>query len=76
MNKINLKRVEKETLKTFRTEIPCFDFNHKIISDSVEKTGRLFVLDGGWGPCGISAEVIASVSENINPKHFITYSIR
>mgnify|MGYP001192417938 CR=1 FL=1 len=30
MNKINLKRVEKETLKTFRTEIPCFDFNHKI----------------------------------------------
>ena len=43
-------------------------FNHKIISDSVKKTGRLFVLDGGWGPCGMSAEVIASVSENINPK--------
>ena len=45
-------------------------FNHEIISESVKKTGRLFVLDGGWGPCGISAEVIASVSESINPKYF------
>ena len=45
-------------------------FNHKIICESVKKTGRLFVLDGGWGPCGISSEVIASVSEIINPKYF------
>ena len=45
-------------------------FNHEMISESVKKTGRLFVLDGGWGPCGISAEVIASVTENIHPKYF------
>ena len=42
-------------------------FNNKIIIESVKKTGRLFVLDGGWGPCGISSEIIASVVENIPP---------
>jgi len=30
---------------------------------SVEKTGRLLVIDGGWGPCGLAGEVIASVVE-------------
>ncbi len=30
MNYDLLKSVENETLKTFQTEIPCFDFNHKI----------------------------------------------
>jgi pyruvate/2-oxoglutarate/acetoin dehydrogenase E1 component len=30
---------------------------------SVSKTGRLLVVDGGWSPCGIAGEVIASVVE-------------
>ena len=42
-------------------------FNNKLITNSVKKTGRLFVLDGGWGPCGISSEIIASVVESISP---------
>ena len=42
-------------------------FNNKLIIQSVKKTGRLFVLDTGWGPCGIASEVIASLSENIQP---------
>ncbi len=37
------------------------------VIDSVKKTGHLFVLDGGWGPCGISSEIIASVMEKIDP---------
>ncbi len=41
--------------------------NHDLISKSVAKTGHLFVLDGGWGPCGISSEIISLVTENINP---------
>jgi pyruvate/2-oxoglutarate/acetoin dehydrogenase E1 component len=36
------------------------------IVDSVEKTGRLLVLDGGWAPCGLAGEVIASVVELID----------
>jgi pyruvate/2-oxoglutarate/acetoin dehydrogenase E1 component len=38
------------------------------IISSVEKTGRLLVIDGGWSPCGIAGEVIASVVEHIAPK--------
>lgn len=34
---------------------------------SVTKTGRLLVLDGGWSPCGMAGEVIASVVERIAP---------
>ena len=45
-------------------------FNNELITNSVKKTGRLFVLDGGWGPCGISSEIITSVVENIPPKFF------
>lgn len=39
-----------------------------IIIDSVKKTGRLLAIDGGWSPCGVAGEVIASVVENISPK--------
>ena len=42
-------------------------FNKELITNSVKKTGRLFVLDGGWGPCGISSEIITTVIENISP---------
>jgi pyruvate dehydrogenase E1 component beta subunit len=34
---------------------------------SVSKTSRLLVLDGGWSPCGMAGEVIASVVERIVP---------
>lgn len=35
------------------------------IMESVRKTGRLLVVDGGWRTCGIAAEVIASVAERV-----------
>lgn len=37
------------------------------IVTSVEKTGRLLVVDGSWSPCGIAGEVIASVVERVAP---------
>lgn len=37
------------------------------IIPSVTKTGRLLVLDGGWSPCGMAGEVIASVVERVAP---------
>jgi pyruvate dehydrogenase E1 component beta subunit len=40
-----------------------------VILNSVEKTGKLVVLDGGWRTCGLAAEIIASVSENISLTH-------
>jgi pyruvate dehydrogenase E1 component beta subunit len=35
-----------------------------MILESVRKTGRLIVADGGWKTCGLSAEIAALVSEN------------
>ncbi len=40
------------------------------ISISVKKTGFLVVIDGGWSNCGLAGELIASVSEKIEPKYF------
>jgi pyruvate/2-oxoglutarate/acetoin dehydrogenase E1 component len=42
-------------------------FKPDLIIESVKRTRRLLVVDGGWKTCGISAEVIASVVERINP---------
>jgi pyruvate/2-oxoglutarate/acetoin dehydrogenase E1 component len=36
-----------------------------LILQSVRKTGRLVIVDGGWKTCGWAAEVSALVSENI-----------
>lgn len=36
------------------------------IASSVEKTGRLLVIDGSWSSCGFSSEVIASVIQSID----------
>jgi len=35
------------------------------VIESATKTGRLLVVDGGWGPCGIAGEVIAQVAESV-----------
>ena len=36
-----------------------------LLFESVKKTGRLIVVDGGWKTCGIGAEISALVTENI-----------
>lgn len=42
-------------------------FYSKEIVSSVKRTGRLLVVDGGWGPCGVAAETICSVLECLSP---------
>jgi len=42
-------------------------FDAEAIIRSVEKTGVLAVIDGGWKNCGIAGEVISSVVEKISP---------
>lgn len=37
------------------------------IIQSVEKTGRLLVVDGDWANCGMAGEIIAQVAQAINP---------
>lgn len=45
-------------------------FNPQPVIDSVRKTKRLLVVDGGWKTSGFSAEVIASVSERLAPSEW------
>jgi len=40
-------------------------FRPEVIAASVQKTGRMLVVDGGWRTCGFASEVIASVAERI-----------
>lgn len=39
-------------------------YRAEAIIASVARTGRLLVVDGGWSPCGMAGEVIASVAES------------
>ncbi len=42
-------------------------FKSEVIVESVLKTGRLVVIDGSWSNSGFASEVIASVTEQIDP---------
>ncbi len=37
---------------------------------SVQKTGRLLSVDGGWSTCGLAGEVIAGVAERLSPREW------
>lgn len=39
-----------------------------LVIESVRKTRRLLVVDGGWSPSGIGAEVVSQVVESISPE--------
>ena len=39
--------------------------DESILLESVKKTGRLMIADGGWKTCGLAAEISALVSENV-----------
>jgi pyruvate dehydrogenase E1 component beta subunit len=60
-----------ESLEREGIEIEIIDLrslkplDENIIFESVKKTGRLVIADGGWKTCGIAAEISALVSENI-----------
>lgn len=41
--------------------------NPEVVVHSVESTGRLGVVDGGWRTCGVAGEVLALVSESVSP---------
>ena len=42
-------------------------FDPTLIIESVQKTSRLIAVDGGWANSGFASEVIASVTEQIDP---------
>jgi hypothetical protein len=59
-----VKRLEAEGLSVemidLRTVKPL---DHNLVLESVKKTGRLVIADGGWKTCGVAAEIAAMVGE-------------
>ena len=53
--KIDVELIDLRTVKPI---------DQDIILESVKKTGRLVIADGGWKTCGLAAEISAMVSEN------------
>ena len=51
-------------------------FDPSLIISSVEKTGRLLVVDGGWSSCGFAAEVITTVVEATSPNTLLHKPVR
>jgi len=51
-------------------------FNPSLIIESVKKTGKLVVIDGGWSSCGLASEVIASTYENLEVSYLKTKPLR
>jgi len=60
---LNLRDISAEVID-LRVLSP---FQPACIVDSVKKTGRLVVVDGGWSTSGFAGEVIASVVERLDP---------
>jgi len=50
--------------------------DHALSIASVKKTGRLCAIDGSWSNCGLSAEIIAGVSEALPPAAFKSTPLR
>jgi len=57
-----------ETLETKRIDAEVVDlrsikpWDRELVCESVHKTGRLVVADGGWATCGVTAEIAATVA--------------
>lgn len=55
---ISVEVIDPRTIKPMDMEL---------IFESVKKTGRVVIADGGWKTCGVAAEVSASIAEEIFP---------
>lgn len=60
-----------EELETEGLQVEVIDLrsvkplDETLLFNSIKKTGRLVIADGGWKTCGMAAEISALVSENI-----------
>lgn len=46
------------------------------IIESVRRTGRLLVVDGGWRTAGFAAEIVALVAENVDAANLLARPVR
>lgn len=66
-----LKKMETNGIQAEVIDIRILNpLNPELIIESVKKTGRLLVVDGGWKNVGFAGEVITRATETISPKYF------
>ncbi len=71
------ERLAKEGLSAEVIDLRILNpFYPDAIVDSVSKTRRLCVIDGGWRTAGMSAEIIASVTEKLNSDQMLRPPVR
>ncbi len=67
------KKADQELRRNHGVTCDVFDLrvinplNCETIVESVQRTGRLLVVDCDWSSCGLAAEVIAQVAECVEP---------
>lgn len=67
LDRISAEVIDVRVLNPFRADI---------ILESVAKTGRICVVDGGWRTAGFAAEVVARVCENLGSAPLRTSAVR
>jgi len=70
------QQLEKENIESEVIDLRVISpLNVEKIVDSVRKTRCLVVVDGGWSPCGLAGEIIASVTERMGPSRYVANRI-
>ena len=46
------------------------------VKESVAKTKRIAVIDGGWSFCGLSGEIIAEIATTLDTNSFLSKPMR
>lgn len=60
------ENLEKEGIDVEVVDIRSLKpLDEDIVFDSVKKTGRLVIADGGWKTCGVGAEISARVADHV-----------
>lgn len=58
------ENLEKEEISVEIVDLRSLKpLDKKLLFDSIRKTGRLIIVDGGWKTCGVAAEIAALVAE-------------
>jgi len=59
------KNLEKEGIDVEVIDLRSLKpLDEKLLFESVKKTGRLVIADGGWKTCGVGAEISARIAES------------
>ncbi len=79
--KLAKEAIDKFTKINKHLSIELFDLRvvnpikYQSLKESIAKTKRLMVIDGGWKTCGLGSEIIARIVEEINPNTLLSKPI-